>query len=122
PRNPNLLWWHKVLYLIDHGAALYFHHNWQSLETMAGSRFAAIRDHVLLPWADRLEEVDRTLRPLLGEDLFQRIVEQVPDDFLQPEPGISAADRRAGYIEFLTRRLAAAPFLEEAVDARAKLV
>src|SRR3954466_3291729 len=50
PRNPNLLWWHKALYLIDHGAALYFHHNWPSLETMARSRFTPIRDHVLLPW------------------------------------------------------------------------
>jgi hypothetical protein len=122
PRNPNLLWWHKVLYLIDHGAALYFHHNWQSLETMAASRFAAIRDHVLLPWADRLEEADRTLRPLLGEELFTCIVEQVPEGWLEAEPGISAAERRAGYVEFLTRRLAAAPFHEEAVDARAKLV
>jgi hypothetical protein len=105
PRNPNLLWWHKVLYFIDHGASLYFHHNWQSLESMAGSRFAAIRDHVLLPWASRLEEADRRLRPLLGESLFARVAAQIPDDWLLPEPGLSAADRRAGYVEFLTRRL-----------------
>jgi hypothetical protein len=89
---------------------------------MAASRFAAIRDHVLLPWASRLEESDRRLRPLLGEELFARIVAQIPDDWLQPEPGLSADDRRAGYVEFLTKRLAAASFLEEAVHARAKLV
>src|SRR5829696_6689341 len=103
PRNPNLLWWHKVLYFIDHGAALYFHHNWPSLETMAASRFAAIRDHVLLPWASRLEEADRRLRPLLDADLFARVVAQIPDDWLLPEPGLSAEDRRAGYVEFLTQ-------------------
>ncbi|HYG61382.1 MAG TPA: HipA family kinase [Thermoanaerobaculia bacterium] len=122
PRNPNLLWWHKVLYLIDHGAALYFHHNWPSREAMAASRFAAIRDHVLLPWASRLEEADQRLRPLLGEDLFARVVAQIPEDWLMPEPGLSADDRRAGYVELLTKRLAAASFLEEAVRAHAQLV
>jgi hypothetical protein len=124
PRNPNLLWWHKTLYLIDHGASLYFHHSWQTLEAMASSRFPAVRDHVLLPWASRLEEADRRLRPKLDEALFTRIVEQIPEDWLVPEGSFDlAADRRAGYVTFLTRRLAAAPaFLEEAVNARAKLV
>ena len=55
-RNPNLLWWHKKLYFIDQGAALYFHHNWPSREEMARSRFPAVRDHVLLRWASRLAE------------------------------------------------------------------
>ncbi|HEX3131858.1 MAG TPA: HipA family kinase [Thermoanaerobaculia bacterium] len=123
PRNPNLLWWHKTLYLIDHGAALYFHHSWPSLETMAESRFAAVRDHVLLPWASRLEEADRRLRAKLDETLFQQIVEQIPEDWLVPEGSTDTpADRRAGYVTFLTRRLATSGFLEEAVNARAKLV
>jgi HipA-like protein len=124
PRNPNLLWWHKVLYLIDHGAALYFHHDWPSLEAMAGSRFAAVRDHVLLPWATRLEEADRRLRPRLDEPLFAEIIERVPEDWLPREPGPGTPDAwRAGYVKFLTRRLAAAPsFLEEALDVRAQLV
>jgi hypothetical protein len=128
PRNPNLLWWHKALYLIDHGASLYFHHNWPSLETMAGSRFAAIRDHVLLPWAGRLEEAGRRLRPRLDEALFKSVVEQIPAGWLVPVPGGGAmpadeAGMRAGYVEFLTQRLAAAAsFVEEAVNARAQLV
>jgi len=128
PRNPNLLWWHKALYLIDHGAALYFHHNWPSLETMARGRFPAIRDHVLLPWASRLEEADRRLRPRLSEDLFTRVVEQIPAGWLLPVPGAAAmpadeAGMRAGYVEFLTQRLgAAAALVEEAVNARARLV
>jgi hypothetical protein len=124
PRNPNLLWWHKTLYFIDHGASLYFHHNWQSLETMARGRFPAIRDHVCLRWASRLEEAGRRLRPLLDEELFARVVEQVPEGWLEAGPeGIGTADRRAGYVSFLTQRLAASQvFLEEAVNARAKLV
>jgi hypothetical protein len=126
PRNPNLLWWHKVLYLIDHGAALYFHHNWPAtepaMEQAARGRFPAVRDHVLLPWASRIEEADRRLRPRLSEALFAAIAEQIPEDWLSPDP-IAAADRRAGYVDYLTRRLEAAPlFLEEATRARAKLV
>ena len=123
PRNPNLLWWHKALYLIDHGAALYFHHNWQDLDRMAVSRFPAIRDHVLLPWAGDIEEAGRRLRPLLSEPLLTEIVGQIPEDWLTPEPGADPAERRAGYVEFLTRRLEAAPlFEEEAARARAQLV
>lgn len=121
PRNPNLLWWHKTLYLIDHGAALYFHHNWPTAETMARSRFPAIRDHVLLPWASRLEEVDRKLRPQLGAALFARVIDQIPESWLAAEPGL-AAERRAGYLAFLTQRLESAEFVEEAVHARARLV
>src|SRR3954471_7993795 len=87
PRNTNLLWWHKVLYLIDHGASLYFHHNWQSRGTMAASRFPAVRDHVLLRWASRLEEAARRLRPLLDEALFARLVAEIPEDWLRPPGG-----------------------------------
>jgi hypothetical protein len=131
-RNPNVLCWHRALYFIDHGAALYFHHAWRDLEQAARSPFPAVRDHVLLPWASRLEEADRRLRPRLGEELFVRTIGEVPEEWLGPAPGdvpagsasgVSAAERRAGYLEFLTRRLAAAPvFLAEAVRARAQLV
>ena len=123
-RNPNLLCWHKSLYFIDHGAALYFHHAWQNIEQMARSRFPAIRDHVLLPWAGRIAEADAALRPRLTGDLFGSILEQIPDDWLMAEPGVSTpAERRAGYRTFLTQRLdAASLFTEEAVRAHAQLV
>jgi hypothetical protein len=123
-RNPNLLCWHKALYFIDHGAALYFHHAWQNLEQMARARFPAIRDHVLLPWASRIEEAGARLRPRLNEELLGQILEQIPDGWLMAEPGVSTpADRRAGYRTFLLQRLEAAPsFLEEAVRAHAQLV
>lgn len=123
PKNPNLLWWHKVLHLIDHGAALYFHHDWRNLETMSRGRFPAVRDHVLLPWASQIEEADRRLRPLLGEEVFKRVIGEIPDSWLETDPGLSPADRRAGYLEFLTRRLeGSAAFVEEAARARAQLV
>jgi hypothetical protein len=131
PRNANMLWWHKVLYLIDHGAALYFQHNWPSRDAMARSRFPAVRDHVLLRWASRLEEADRRLRPRLDEAFFTRLAALVPEGWLLPEPEAGSAvsagraereARREGYVSFLTQRLAAASaFVEEAVDARAKL-
>lgn len=113
-RNPNLLYWHKTLYFIDHGAALYFHHNWQDVEQAARSPFAAIRDHVLLPWASRLPEADALLRPRLGEAVFERVLSLVPEEWL-PE-------KRTAYVSWLMQRLEAAPlFLEEAVRARAQL-
>jgi hypothetical protein len=123
-RNPNLLCWHKALYFIDHGAALYFHHAWQNLEQMARSRFPAVRDHVLLPWASCIAEAGARLRPRLSEELFESIVEQIPEDWLMADSGVATpAERRAGYRLFLTQRLdAASLFTEEAVRAQAQLV
>jgi hypothetical protein len=127
-RNPNLLLWHKSLYLIDHGAALYFHHDWPSLDRMAVSPFSPIRNHLLLPWAGAIAQADAALRPMLGDDVFARIVADIPDDWLAtaadadayPE---AAAARRDGYLTFLSRRLASASnFVEEAIRARAAIV
>ena len=123
-RNPNILCWHKALYLIDHGAALYFHHDWKDPSAAARSRFPAIRDHVLLPWAADLETLDARLRPRLGASVFTEILAGVPDDWLLPEPGIPTPHaKRAAYVNYLSERLSAAPlFVEEAVRARTALV
>src|SRR5207248_1274104 len=75
-RNPNLLYWHKTLYLIDHGAALYFHHNWQNAEQFVESAFPLIRDHVLLPWAAVIEEAGAGLSEKLNPAVLSDIVEQ----------------------------------------------
>jgi hypothetical protein len=109
-RNPNLLSWHRKLYFIDHGAALYFHHDWKDTAEMARSRFPAIRDHVLLPWADDIEAADRDLRGRLGEADFGRILDLVPEEWL--------ANSREGYVDYFVQRLAAAAFVEEALRAR----
>ena len=123
-RNPNLLWWHKTLYLIDHGASLYFHHNWQDLQKMALTPFPAIREHVLLPWAGCLAETDAQFRARLNEALFMDVLNQVPDDWLVPEPGVAGpAGKREAYVHYLWRRLnAASAFVEEAERARATLL
>jgi len=122
-RNPNLLTWHKALYLIDHGAALYFHHNWRSALQLAANRFAPIRQHVLLPWAARLPQVDECLRPLVSESQINRILELVPEEWFLPRSTTEAPfDARTAYREFFLHRLqAASDFVEEAMCARAEL-
>ena len=113
-RNPNLLYWHKSLYFIDHGAALYFHHDWKGTAHMARSRFPAIRDHVLLPWADGIEESGRELRRRLDAGVLGGILDMVPDAWLSAS--------RADYVEYFMQRLDDAGFVEEAVRAREQLV
>lgn len=118
-RNPNLLCWHKALYLIDHGAALYFHHDWPSRDTAARSRFPLIRDHVLLSAASRLEEADAASRARLSDAVFEQILAHVPDAWLAPD-GSEPEARRAGYVRFLRERLSESRiFVEEAIRARA---
>jgi hypothetical protein len=127
-RNANLLYWHKALYFIDHGAALYFHHSWphdrQDLEKMAGSPFPAVRHHLLLPWATAIREAAAAMRARLDPEVFAAILDKVPDDWLLPENGIpNAAAKRAAYIDYFTRRLSASSnFEQEAIRAHAKLV
>jgi len=124
PRNPNLLKWHKELYFIDHGAALYFHHNWSSIEEMVRSPFSAIRSHVLLPWASKVDFADTEAHKLLNANVFTTILDAVPDAWLQPEPGIlTPADKRIAYTRYLDDRLAVSSiFTEEAMRVRAELI
>ncbi|HEY0482624.1 MAG TPA: HipA family kinase [Kofleriaceae bacterium] len=123
PRNPNLLRWHRALYLIDHGAALYFHHDWPATaeDHLARSRapFAMIRNHALLPLAGDLRAADARLAPRITRAALQAIVADVPDDWLT---GAESPDAmRRGYVEHLWSRLAEPRlFVEEAI--RAKLV
>ena len=122
-RNPNLLTWHGALWLIDHGASLYFHHAWDPAADPAAP-FPAVRDHVLLPWAGELLEAGvRLARRLEGAPL-QRAVAEVPEAWLSGERRFAdPAEHRAAYHQHLVRRLAAAPrFTEEADLARAQLV
>jgi hypothetical protein len=123
-RNPNLLCWHRSLYLIDHGAALYFHHDWSDVDQRALTPFPLIRDHVLLPWANGLEAADARLRPRLTRPILEQILQQVPDEWLLPTSSVSTPDeRRTGYLNYFLARLDATPsFIEEAMHARARLV
>jgi hypothetical protein len=119
-KNANLLWWHKQLQFIDHGASLYFHHNWHDIDQAASKPFRAIREHILLPWANRIDDVDGGLRARLTEPALRQIVEAVPAEWLRQEQG--DGPNADGYLLYFRERLAKAPFAEEAVRAHAQLV
>ena len=125
PRNPNILLWHRRPWLIDHGASLYFHHNWRDYRERIASPFSQIRGHVLLRRAAALEEADTRLRPLLDPALLGALVDAVPEEWLETTRPVypSPAEQRAVYLEYLVGRLAASSaFVEEALRARAELV
>lgn len=128
-RNTNMLIWHKELWLIDHGASLYFHHTGQPWQEHAKRPFVQVKDHVLLPQASELELVDAEFRALLTPELIRGIVSLVPDEWLMDERSVARAsdsspdDRRDVYIQFLTTRIAASDvFVNEAHHARKALV
>jgi hypothetical protein len=120
PRNPNLLMWGKRLWLIDHGAALYFHHTWRDPAAQARRPFDQVRDHILLPYAGSIAQADARLASHLTPDRIERIVDAIPDEWLDNEPAFAGpVDHRRGYVEYLCARLAAPrPFVEEADSAR----
>jgi len=120
-RNPNMLVWHGRLYLIDHGASLYFHHGWDGDAAQADRPFPLIRDHVLLRWADRLAEVDADMARRLPDEVIRDVLAQVPDDWLQgPDAFADPATQRTAYVDYLVRRLARRQaFVQEAIRARA---
>ena len=120
PRNPNLLLWHRNLWLIDHGASLYFQHTWFDPEARSRTAFPQIKDHILLPFASSIAEVDHGLRALLTPEVITSIVSLIPESWLVDDtPFLDAETHRTGFVDFLTRRLAAADlFVEEAERAR----
>jgi hypothetical protein len=114
PQNPNLLWWHHRLWLIDHGAALYFHHAPSRDPAHARTPFPAIRDHVLLPYASSVAAADERLAGRVDEQLLAAVAAAVPAEWLDGD------DRRA-YVEYLQERLQEPrPFVEEAEQARGR--
>jgi hypothetical protein len=120
-RNVNMLMWHRRLWLIDHGAALYFHHAWNQHDQPALTPFPLIKDHVLLKLASRLAQVDAEMRTRFAIDKIARIVELVPEAWLADDPGFkSKSQQRDAYLNYFTARLAASNiFVEEALRARA---
>ena len=123
-RNTNMLIWHKELWLIDHGASLYFHHSWSSWETHAKSPFALIKDHVLLPQATELPAIDLAFKKLLTKEILQDIVNYIPEDWLHWEDSEQTPDEiRDVYFQFLWTRLNHSEiFINEVQNAREKLI
>lgn len=111
-KNTNLLLWHRNLWLIDHGATLIFHHNWDGFLENAGKPFARIKDHVLLRWATELPAVDSRLAAQLTPEVIAQIVALIPEEWIE-------GDERAAYREYFMRRLESPrQWMEEAARAR----
>jgi len=122
-RNPNLLWWRGLLAPIDHGAALYWQHDWSGAVADANParRFPLIRQHVLLPWADQLGAAGERLAETLTDGLIAAVTSQLPDAWLAPLPAAPTPEaQREAYAEWLRQRRAELPqLMEEAARARA---
>lgn len=118
-RNTNMLTWRNELWMIDHGASLYFHHAGYNWEEPALRPFVQIKDHVLLPQATNLEETDRSLKQTLVPELIKAIVSVVPDAWLKDAEGkLSADEIRNVYYLFLTTRIQhSSKFVNEAINA-----
>lgn len=119
-RNTNMLMWHRELWLIDHGAAFYFHHSWTDWEGHAKSPFALIKDHVLLGKATQLKAVDADFKAILSDVILKEITDLIPDEWLQWEGSEQNPEEiRNTYFQFLiARRNHSEIFLKAAQDAR----
>ena len=117
-KNTNMLCWHRELWMIDHGASLYFHHGPTDWSEQAFRPFNLIKDHVLLMQASDLEEADTKAKSFLTEKKIREIVAYLPDDWLSDD--LPKEEQRARYANyFLTRLANSHVFLNEARDARA---
>jgi hypothetical protein len=117
PRNPNLLSWHRRLWLIDHGAALFVHHTWRDPRAHARRPLATISEHVLLPYAASLAGAHERLGPLVTEGLVRRLAGLVPDAWLDPVPAIGGpAEQRDAYVAYLRTRVDARDALVDSIE------
>jgi hypothetical protein len=115
PRNANMLMWHRRLWLIDHGAALYFHHSWSDMDQRSKDPFRLIKEHILLSFATDVETADQIMTAAINEALIKTVVDLVPDN----SPFASTTENRQAYVDYLTRRLEAPRnFVQEAIRAR----
>ncbi|SOD14503.1 HipA family kinase [Pedobacter xixiisoli] len=122
-RNTNMLYWHKELWLIDHGASLYFHHSWQNWEEQAKRPFVLVKDHVLLPQASEIAAVDAELKAILTPQLIDNILALIPDEWLDERSFEKPEDQRKAYAYFLNTRIEnSSVFVNEAENARQTLI
>src|SRR3954463_3512277 len=125
PRNTNMLMWHKELWLIDHGASFYFHHSWDNWKEYSEKPFVQVKDHVLLPWAGELEQVDEEFKKILSKERVDEIVSLIPEEWLMLiiKDAEDSEIARDVYIEFLLNRISQSHiFLNEAKHARKILI
>ncbi len=123
-RNTNMLTWHKELWLIDHGASLYFHHSWNNWLEQAKRPFVQVKDHVLLHQATELDAVDKEFRSILMPERIQLIVALIPGEWLTGETIFSSPEEyRQAYAQFLLTRIQHSEiFVKEAQNAAGTLI
>jgi hypothetical protein len=119
-RNVNMLIWHRRLWLIDHGASLYFHHAWNGRDQYAMTPFALIKDHVLLKYASGLADADARMASLLTAGKLEDIVQLIPDSWLPDDPEFAGKNaQREAYLKYFVLRMqSSAIFVQEAIRAR----
>ncbi|MDF1694980.1 MAG: aminotransferase class I and II [Saprospiraceae bacterium] len=119
-KNTNLLNWNKELWLIDHGASLYFHHNWAGWESHLNRTFPMIKDHVLLEKANQLEEASKIIKAQLLPEIMEDIIANIPNEWLIEESdSFSPQEKRSIYLKLLNSKVSAIDQLvKEASDAR----
>jgi hypothetical protein len=124
PRNINMLSHRRQLWLIDHGACLYFHHDWRDYLARSRTPFAPIRTHALLRFARALTEAGAALKPRLTPNVITRIAGLIPETWLKDgTPFATPGETRQAYAQWLLSRLDASEiFVEEALNARPKFV
>lgn len=123
-RNPNLLVWQRKPWLIDHGAALYAHHAWESVdEARTRTRFPLIEQHVLLTVADDLRAADEALAAILDDATLESVLAGVPDALLSDASDApEAATLRQRYQRYFRTRLEGPrAFVDEAIAAQARV-
>jgi hypothetical protein len=123
-RNVNMLLWQEGLWLIDHGASLYFHHDWNDYLQRSQSPFRQIKDHTLISLATNLRGVDETLRSRLTPEVIDKVVSMIPNEWLGQEAAFTSyGEHREAYVTYLLSRLnVSSIFVEEAINAHQQLV
>lgn len=123
-RNTNMLLWNKELWLIDHGASLYFHHSWQNWKEQALRPFELVKNHVLLPQASLVGEVDTQFRAILSNERIRAIIALIPDEWLADDASFgSVEEHRQAYIDYLEIRVAHSEIFVKAIEyARESLI
>jgi len=119
-KNTNILNWNRELWLIDHGASLYFHHNWSQWENHLDRTFPMIKDHVLLERAEVLDDAAQLIKEKINAEVISKIVDTIPDDFLNEQSDdFSVSNKREIYKKLLLAKLSNIDkLLKEATHAR----
>lgn len=123
-KNTNMLIWHNELWLIDHGAALYFHHTWHNWQEYIKKPFTQIKDHVLLRYAERISDIDQQCLSIFTRENIRQVLKALPDEWLEDkEQEISAEQAREVYATFLISRVEQSDvFVKQIENARKNVI